>query len=380
MTNGRFYNIFSWIAGVDRSLLNECSDYEKNRQASTGLLILMPVTLGFISMSFAIYTISKHLFISSLFGLIWAGFILIIDRYLISTYVKTDYERIDLRLITNLFIRFIFALGVGITVSHPLVLFILDETIQKYIVKSDIAESEDIDKKNRQLTKGDSLLLVQLRRDRQAAKESEECIEIALDRESTSTERVRTSCPDGTVYESSGRPNPPNQIGPNTIRLNGYLQREVANGVRIQNEIDRITKELQRKDTLVGKKQEEIEKAASNDYLTRAVTLSKLEADPQLGYTVSTIKNFLLVFFIFIDLIPLIFKMLLKYGEYDQKVSETEILYRYLSKYKYGVNRELVRLSIEQIFRLFRHEIQKAANMTFNTIEELIGYLKKFKL
>ena len=64
-------NLFHWLAGADKNILNKCSNSEKTKIAGFGTLVLIPAIVGLFSMTYAISTITsiKSLyFLGVLFG------------------------------------------------------------------------------------------------------------------------------------------------------------------------------------------------------------------------------------------------------------------------------------------------------------------------
>lgn len=74
----------------------------------------------------------------------WAMIVFVFDRFIVSTFKKKDNILKDIFSIV-FFFRLIFSIGIGITVSHPLLLLIFSETIEQEIGEMAILEKQRID-------------------------------------------------------------------------------------------------------------------------------------------------------------------------------------------------------------------------------------------
>lgn len=140
------FSFFVWCAGCDRDALDLCSKKEQIKHALFGGLVLVPAILGFFSMTYALSTTFGDVGIiyPVLGGLVWAMIVFVFDRFIVSTFKKKDNILKDIFSIV-FFFRLIFSIGIGITVSHPLLLLIFSETIEQEIGEMAILEKQRID-------------------------------------------------------------------------------------------------------------------------------------------------------------------------------------------------------------------------------------------
>src|SRR4051812_35530881 len=115
---GRF---FVWLSGADPALIARSGDLERSertRFGGVGSLVLIPATLGFAGMSYAVSTVSSDPIIYFGVGGAWAFAVAAIDRYLVSTLYKSRLK--NRSQILAVIARLMFAVLVGLAVSHPL--------------------------------------------------------------------------------------------------------------------------------------------------------------------------------------------------------------------------------------------------------------------
>lgn len=135
-------NIFIALSGADDGILRQCGENEKSERTkykNYGLTVAVPATLGGISFGYAVSTIASETWIFVCAGILWAGIIFIIDRFLISTLYKSElHNRWSSDFAFAL--RIVFSFVIGLIISHPLVLFVFREPIEESIKKQHRAE------------------------------------------------------------------------------------------------------------------------------------------------------------------------------------------------------------------------------------------------
>ncbi|MDX2071341.1 MAG: DUF4407 domain-containing protein, partial [Haliscomenobacter sp.] len=115
---GLFYDFFVWSAGSDREILDRTGRSEHVKHAGYGGLVLVPAVLGLFSMMYAVSTLTDKPFVYIGAGIVWACIVFTFDRFIVSTFRKSDSARKDL--FSFLFLsRLLFSIGIGVLVSHP---------------------------------------------------------------------------------------------------------------------------------------------------------------------------------------------------------------------------------------------------------------------
>jgi len=138
-------DFFIWCAGSDRNILSKCESSDRIKHIGFGTLVLIPALLGFISMSYALSTIQQInpyplAYISG--GITWGLIVFAFDRFIVSTHKKSSKDIHEFTRI-SFYARLIFAIFVGIAISHPFVLLWFDRSIQERMIE---------DNNNKQIT------------------------------------------------------------------------------------------------------------------------------------------------------------------------------------------------------------------------------------
>jgi hypothetical protein len=124
------------IAGSDLSILAQCP-HEISRHARIGAIIISTALLAFVSMFFAIQTVSKSTFTGFVAGIIWGIVIFVLDSYIVASYKKNDNKWKEFKVAIP---RLLLALILGCSISIPLELKVFENEISE---KIKIIEIED---------------------------------------------------------------------------------------------------------------------------------------------------------------------------------------------------------------------------------------------
>lgn len=308
---GSFYDFFVWSAGSDREILDRTGRSEHVKHAGYGGLVLVPAVLGLFSMMYAVSTLTDKAFVYIGAGLIWACIVFTFDRFIVSTFRKSDSPRKDI--FSFLFLsRLLFSIGIGVLVSHPIVLLVFDDSLEQELFamkeEGEKAIYDQYESTVNVVRSRDSLLKgeVELKLAERACKEKLLLFEM-------SGKDTTMNC--GTT---SGM----KQYGPRAKEIKeeiSYLNEEIAalrgkNDVKIGDNSKEIAKlQAERAAKLQG-----FNDQFSTNYLAREVALERLEAKPVGGTSVKWTKWFLIVFFVLVDILPVFFKASTKSGEYDR--------------------------------------------------------------
>lgn len=126
--NSLFSKSTLWASGVDKHLINLCSDGEVKKFETIGSMIFIPSILSFFSMFFLLstYIYSVNILIPVISGL-WAAIILLIDRGLVIGVGGIDQEnsKINKYIGARLFLSFI----LSFVISHPITIEIFKDEI-----------------------------------------------------------------------------------------------------------------------------------------------------------------------------------------------------------------------------------------------------------
>lgn len=300
-----------WAAGSDQDILDRCGRSEHIKHAGYGGLVLVPAILGVFSMIYAISTLTDRWYVYTAAGLTWGLIVFVFDRFIVSTFRKSDSPRKDI--LSFLFAsRLLFSIGIGIVVSHPTVLLVFDDSLRQELLTMKAEGEQAIADKfeaDMQVVRSRDSVLNQEIADRLAERRCKETLLL-----------FEMSGKDTTL--SCGTTSGMLQYGPRAREIKeeiSYLNQEIKE-MQARNlsksdanraEIEKITKE---KDAKFASFQEEF----STNYLAREVALERLMKKEEGGATVRGTMWFLILFFILIDILPVSFKAATKPGLYDR--------------------------------------------------------------
>lgn len=301
--------ILIWLSGADSEIIDKCKKTNKSQRikfAGFGGLVLIPAVVGLCSMTYAISTVTNNLWFIITGGIVWCFIVLTIDRFIIATFYKSNVESNVISQTLSLILRYAFAILIGIAVSHPVTLLWFNESISNKIDEQRRAaitarRNQSIDETNK-IPEGS--LSGQVR----AKTERRDCLVNLLTLEQSGIKAI-TLC-----GASSDKPNCGmrcenikkeiaqlnKELGTLTTQATGEIQQ----GLNARNNIQNLT----------NKDVEDIENNFPKDYLARVDALAEIEKGKS---HVTWVKWFLLLFFVFVDIMPVSMKLITPMGEYE---------------------------------------------------------------
>ncbi len=385
--------IFIWLSGADTQILKRCTHLGRTEQirfAGIGTLVLVPAVLGAVSMSYAVSTVTKEPRLYQGAGLVWGLVVLLIDRYLVSTVFKSHLSGLGGR-IGAIVVRYIFALIVGIAVAHPFVLLWFDSSITQTIdqhrrdaVTDRIQQATD-DKKaaDGQATATDTSAGLVAQLDKQTA--FRDCLTT-----------LQTNEQSGRVSSlSCGSTSGLAQCGPRCAQIGGQIAElnkeiEVLNK-QIQDARDVTQKARDRAEIQSGQINQRaaddvaaIENRFSYDYLARVDALSELE---QRSPQVLWVTGFMILLFVFVDILPITMKISTPASEYEE-IRDTLIMERQTEE---RANRAVLETGTSQSVRAamaadaarIRHEMSTTSDVSHSMLstynDDLVRFEKKIR-
>ncbi|NUQ23728.1 MAG: DUF4407 domain-containing protein [Saprospiraceae bacterium] len=369
----RLYDMFVWLAGSDRSILDRCGQSEHIKHGGYGGLVIVPALLGWISMTYAVSTLTDSKFVYIFAGIAWAFIVLVFDRFIVSTFRKSEKIRTDV--FSAVFIvRLLFSVGIGILVSHPLVILVFNDSLIQELTTMQIEGEEAINQKYEidiQKVRGrDSLLNASL--DAKTAERA--CKEKLL--------LYEMSGKDTTMF--CGTTSGMKQYGPRSREIKSeisLLNEEMAtlraqNAVKLDSNAVAIAKIERTRDT----KLEEFRNNYSDNYLAREIALERLESHEVGGRTVALTKWFLMLFFILVDILPVTFKALTKTGEYDRHLlQEDKMPITITNAYERHKKNETRKVYVDEIEDLRRQKIkQEIQGVNGTPFRDLLKRLEEY--
>jgi hypothetical protein len=257
-------------------------------------------------MTYAISTVTANPWFFGIGGLIWFFVVVTIDRFIIATFYKSKVESNVGSQVVSILLRYVFAILIGIAVSHPVTLLWFNESISNKIDEQRRAavatrRAQSLGEIS-QLPKGPTSEQVKSKTERR------DCLVNLLTLEQSGIERV-TPCGGSSNLKDCG-------IRCENIKKEvGQLNKELeALSKQSDAEIQQESKARDGIQAQTEKDVEEIQKHFPKDYLARVDAL----ADIQKGKPhVTVVKWFLLLFFVFVDIMPVSMKLITPMGEYE---------------------------------------------------------------
>ncbi|MDR2869189.1 MAG: DUF4407 domain-containing protein, partial [Deferribacteraceae bacterium] len=324
-------NLFLWLSGADAKLIEEgsmLSRTERTKYIGLGTTVLIPAMLSFFASSYAASTFIKTPYVYIFVGLVWSLIILSIDRLLVSTLYKSVLHG-NIKFYAGLMARVCIAIILGMVMSHPLTLFIFNESIyaeaeatheaeyQALVSAYEkeqrdsleyrllLAEEEKLDIQYETITKERLLLtcLYELR-----TNEASGVVKESIYFEYIGGERVQQSCGTSTGY--SGQRGRYADILEQARRVEESI---AAQDAKFQQDRATFDTSMAQFNENLANQTSRIEKNTSIDYLARVNALSSLIKENE---HVRSVYFILLLSLVLLDCLLVILKAVLPMGSY----------------------------------------------------------------
>jgi len=301
--------ILIWLAGADSEILDKCKKNNKSQRikfAGFGTLVIIPAIVGLCSMTYAISTVTENRWFFITGGIIWSFIVIAIDRFIIATFYKSKVESNASSQIISIILRYVFAILIGIAVSHPVTLLWFNESISNKI--DDQRRNAVTARRNQAIAETNQIPKGSLSEQVKAKTDRRDCLVNLLTLEQSGIQQVTQCGASSGIKECGGRCE---NIKKEVAQLNKELQTLNTQAAgEIQQELD-ARNNIQ---TLTNNDVADIEKTFPKDYLARVDALAEIEkGKPHVTY----VKWFLLLFFVFVDILPVSMKLITPMGEYE---------------------------------------------------------------
>ena len=304
----RFARFFLWCAGADLDVLERVPRSETVKQVGFGTLVLVPAVLALFAMTYALSTLTANPYVYISGGLVWSAIVFCFDRFIVSTFRKSKSVLDDVSSAVFLS-RLVFAIFVGIIVAHPLVLLYFNDTIDERLALEGRQKIAAIEAETtaREQEINDTIAALK-----------EEIRGRELERNDYQARLVDEI--DGIV---SGRTTGIPGRGPSAEEKKLQLdlaQRELeAARSRNLGEIDTLQSRIDQIRLEGNERVASFEQ--SRDYIARAGALGALAAE---SVHVRNVQRFLILFFVFVDTLPIVWKGFTPRGPYDDELQLAE--------------------------------------------------------
>ncbi|MRX37666.1 DUF4407 domain-containing protein [Flavobacterium sp. LC2016-23] len=123
---------FILCSGVDRDLLDGCSEGEQTKYVGIGATVFFTAVMAFLASAYALFTVFDSIYPALIFGFVWSLLIFNLDRFIVSTIKKRDRFFDEFLQATP---RIMLAVIIAIVISKPLEIKIFEKEINTVLLK-----------------------------------------------------------------------------------------------------------------------------------------------------------------------------------------------------------------------------------------------------
>lgn len=330
MNNSWFSRLLFYSAGVDQQLLKHCPNYDRVKYQGIGGTVLVTAVLAFVSGSYALYTVFAEespshatgidyywFFFSMIGGLLWSLIIYNLDRFIVSTSGAGDgTDAITWGEVFKAIPRFLMACLIGFVISKPLEIRIMKTEIDAQLMIEHRAEMEKRQTKARLFQEQSEVDFGKVKNElvKQKYEFEKELAKYKQDFDLAELDYRKEIDAGGGASRGRGD-------GPVAqAKLKVAEQRKAdfaAQSERIQPKIDDLSLRIKQKEDEVDKARTQYEenyKGIESEVAKKNGLIKKI----QIAHDVSPYASYLLsAMLIFIEVSPLIFKMMLSFSAID---------------------------------------------------------------
>ena len=304
---GGLLNEFLWtFAGVHKPLLRQCPN-EYSKYAGMGGTILCTAIMAMISGGYAIYFVFENFWIAAAFGLFWGCLILNLDRFIVSTMYSDGKYTISWLELWSALPRIVMAILLGIVISTPLEMKLFEERIDGKILEIQ-RERKTVWEENNKFEDDNTLAYYQTEKEN-------------IEKEIKAKELRRNSLYQAYADELDGRaPSGVEGYGPKAKKkYDSYDKAEKEYNAYVEENRPKLVELDLKIKECVARQETALDGYASitekNGFCQRYEAFAKIDDnDPDLTIVIWFIR----LLFIIIEVAPVIFRMMIAAGSYDE--------------------------------------------------------------
>lgn len=341
---GRWQQFLWWLSTAEKELINTCV-IDRNRYAIVGMTVLGTWLFATLAWTYFFSTVTSSWLMAIGMGLFMGGIILTIDRALIKG-ISRNHKRKAIPLI----FRMVLALTIGLFMAQPALLFLFDKEIQVQV---------SIDNEQRKKEKRNSQDSVYFQQKKELADQK-----IQLETQLQNRYAEVSTARDRFIAETDGTGGS-GKIGLKNIaqaKQREYLVLDAdyrSLETQIKPQIRALDSMLLLIENNIRKEQASFELLLNDGFITRMEALNHLVSNS----SAVAFRYYLLVaILMLIELMPVITKMLLPDGSYDEKVRLRESLEKELAKNNHKREFDLKEMHNQSAFEENKIFIQQFLN------------------
>lgn len=342
-------NFFLICSGVDKNLINNCSNGEQNKYVGIGATVFFTAVMATIAGSYALYTVFNNLYVAIFFGLIWGLLIFNLDRFIVSTIKKSDAKWKEFLQASP---RILLAIIIAIVISKPLELKLFEKEINQVL----LTEKNQMTLENKtQIAQQFSPEIAEIKNEIEA-----------LQQEIITKETQTNALYETYIAEAEGRKGT-KLIGKGPVYKEKRAKHDAAlselnelkkeNGTKIKNKELAIATLVEKQKLTETKTQPII--ANFDGLMARINALNKLPWLPSF---------FIFLLFLAIETSPIFAKLIAPKGEYDFKLEDHETAVKTWVQQQVQQREKMLQADIE---------ISKKVYENIATEEEIYAYKQK---
>lgn len=402
---GWFKKFTWWCAGVDRDLLTMCpSDHAK--YAGVGTVILFTALMAWFSSFIAIQLVFDPT-ISIVFATIWAAMIFFLDRFITNTMYSDGKVTISKQELICGLPRIVIAIFLGVVISAPLELKIFDQEICDIIATENVEKSKEYANIEREYHALENDISSQISSFEKDNKPDQKNITKTIKVNKPGTGKRQFS-----GYDTKGNPiyTHPTILLPTdsvVMDVDKYNELNKQYKTEIRQFSDSLNKCLKNYANSIDQKKEAIKDSIKIEYANNKFGLYEhLSALHKIAmkdykewewcgssfdcilhawwwYLFNSAIGLIMLLFILIDISPVLYKMMLADGKYDNYLHQEKLLAQ--DKIRLSLSKMLKKLNESELKRVAPfimgdiYEKMAGDSYVFKTQEEFIKEVKQQK-
>lgn len=373
----KLYQLFLWSSGADLDILEQAPT-DKNKYYGIGGTIIFTALMATFAGGYAFFTAFKNPTLSVFFGLFWGALIFNLDRYIVSSFGVGDGKKtISKQELIEGAPRLLMAILLGFVISTPLELKLFEREIKAEIKKENLITIQE--QKTNAIEKAeqenqfylDEIATLRNRTDERIAelRSKKEKRDEAYDKYMCELNGTcGTGVPgDGPVFREAKE---------NYLTLNkeykrledDYIEKNNADNqtiIKYQETIDQNLADAKEK---VAELETEVE--SRDGLLAQIKALSRLTSEDQ---SLLFAKWLITLLFIFIEIAPILFKMMTERGPYDDILDRI----KHEKKVKQLLLKSNLNQEINTAVKLHNDKTNQKLNAELSANKELLNSIAK---
>ena len=370
-----YINEFLWsCAGVNKEVLRLYpSEYAK--YAGNGGTILFTALMAMISGGYAMYFVFSNFIIAGIFSIIWALLIFNLDRFIVNSMYTDGKDTISWRKLKSAMPRFIMAIFIGIVISTPLEMKIFNDRIETQLLKDNIERINNAKSKSQDYTEFKSLQAEQKKLQDERNTLQQELLKAQKDlKEEAEGNALSGVAGHGTIYKDKEL-----YVQQCQNTLNEW---DKNNNYRLNNIQNRLLLINQN----IGNFENKIKDIREDGFSARYEAFAILKEN---NTALNTVAIMITLLFIFIEITPTFFKLIMIGGPYEEHVHiENYKIEKFAQKQKDDIDTDILiaenknkEILTRKLLYIVNHRKQKKYHIRQNRIHLLIKlFLKNQKL